>query len=118
MTSPMAVPDIRGKASPTIARVVGKTGAMEMPARNTSAAAAIGLRVRSIRNVVMAMATEAHKVTVMAGTRIKMGETATRPMRRPNAKPSERMLSARDSGMPWAMRWRGSQFHTPTSQET
>ena len=26
------------------------------------------------------------------------------------------MLSARFSGMPLAMRWRGSQFHTPTSQ--
>ena len=49
---------------------------------------------------------------------MRMGETATRPTSRPSANPRERMLRARDSGMPWAMRWRGSQFHTPTSQET
>ena len=68
MTSPMAVPDMRGKASPTMASVVGKTGAMEIPARKTRTAAAPGLFTRSIRNVVIAMATEAQKVTVMAGT--------------------------------------------------
>ena len=31
MTKPMAVPVMRGKASPTIASVVGKTGAIESP---------------------------------------------------------------------------------------
>jgi hypothetical protein len=32
MTIPIAVLDMRGKASPTMASVVGSTGAMEMPA--------------------------------------------------------------------------------------
>ena len=43
MTKPMAVPVMRGKASPTMARVVGKTGAMVSPAAKTSAKAAAGL---------------------------------------------------------------------------
>ena len=45
MTKPMAVPVMRGKAVPTMARVVGKTGAMERPAMKTKAAAATGLTV-------------------------------------------------------------------------
>lgn len=36
-TNPVAVLVIRGKASPTIANVVGKAGPMESPARKTSA---------------------------------------------------------------------------------
>ena len=59
------------------------------------------------------MATDAASVTSTAGTWMRMGVTPTRPMSRPRANPSERMLRARDSGMPWAMRWRGSQFQTP-----
>ena len=100
-----------------MARVVGNTGAMDSPAIKTSTAAAPGLLVRSMRNVVIAIAIDAASVTVTAGTWMRMGETATRPMSRPSAKPSERILSAFDSGIPWAIRWRGSQFHTPTSQE-
>lgn len=68
MAKPMAVPVICGKAVPTIASVVGKTGAMAIPARKTSAAAAAGLLVRNIKNVVMAMAMEEARVTVAAGT--------------------------------------------------
>src|ERR1039458_3116034 len=75
MTKPMAVPDMRGKALPTIARVVGKTGAMERPAINTRTNATVGLEVRSMRNVVTAIATEAASVTVTAGTRMRIGET-------------------------------------------
>ena len=116
ITKPIAVPPMRGKAVPTMARVVGNTGAMEIPAMNTSAKAAVGLLVRSIRNVVTAMAIEAASVTSTAGTWMRMGETPTRPMSSPNANPSDRMFNARDSGMPCAMRWRGNQFHTPTSQ--
>ena len=100
MTKPMAVPVMRGKAVPVMARTVGKTGAMERPAMKTSTAAAAGLTVRSMKNVEMAMATEATRVTWMAGTRMRMGETPTRPTSRPRANPRERMLSARDSGMP------------------
>jgi hypothetical protein len=36
ITKPIAVPVMRGKASPTMANVVGKTGAIEMPAKKTS----------------------------------------------------------------------------------
>lgn len=68
ITNPMAVLVMRGNASPTMASVVGKTGAMESPARKTSAKAAAGLLVRSMRYVVMAMAKEATKVTVTAET--------------------------------------------------
>ena len=42
ITKPMAVPVILGKALPTIASVVGNTGAMETPAMNTSTKAAVG----------------------------------------------------------------------------
>src|ERR1035437_6983493 len=59
MTKPIAVPLMRGKALPTTARVVGNTGAMARPAINTRTAAAPGLLVRSMRNVVTAMAMEA-----------------------------------------------------------
>src|SRR6202161_1682052 len=61
MTMPMAVEVMRGKASATMARVVGKTGAMERPERKTSAAAAPGLFVLSMRKVVTAMATDADR---------------------------------------------------------
>ena len=100
MTKPMAVPVMRGKASPTMASVVGKTGAMESPAMKTSANAAVGRVVRSIKKVVTAIAVDAARVTVMGCTRIRMGETPTRPMSRPSANPSERILRARDSGTP------------------
>src|ERR1039458_5275994 len=63
MTMPIAVPVMRGNAVPTMARVVGKTGAMETPAMKTSTEAVIGLLVRSIRQVVTAMAMDAAKVT-------------------------------------------------------
>ena len=43
MTTPMAVPVMRGKASPTMASVVGKTGAMETPARKTRIHATVEL---------------------------------------------------------------------------
>src|SRR5580700_3093894 len=63
MTNPMAVPVMRGNALPTMASVVGKTGAIESPAMNTSTHAALGLRVRSMRNVVTAMAMDAASST-------------------------------------------------------
>src|ERR1019366_897304 len=53
----------RSGSPPAMARVVGKTGAMERPAMKTRAAAATGLTVRSIRKVVMAMAMEAARRT-------------------------------------------------------
>ena len=68
MANPIAVPVMRGNADPTIASVVGNTGAIASPAIKTSAAAAPGFFVRSIRNVVTAMATEAASVTVAACT--------------------------------------------------
>src|ERR1700739_5153292 len=83
ITKPIAVPLIFGNAVPTIARVVGKTGAMESPATKTSAAATEGLLVRSMKNVVTAMAMEAARVTSTAGTLMRMGETPARPTRRP-----------------------------------
>lgn len=46
------------------------------------------------------------------------GDTATRPSNRPSAKPSDRIVSARDSGTPCAIKWRASQFHTPHSAAT
>ena len=49
MTKPMAVPVMRGKAVPVMASVVGKTGAMARPAMKTSAPAAVGLTVRSMK---------------------------------------------------------------------
>ena len=49
ITIHIAVPVMRGKASPTIASVVGKTGAMDTPARNTRIHATLGSFVRSIR---------------------------------------------------------------------
>ena len=118
MTKPMAVPLMRGKALPTSASVVGNTGAMAIPARKTSPAATFGFLVRSMRKVVMAMAMEAAIVTAIAETWMRIGETPTRPTSRPRPNPSERILSARVGAMPWATRWRGSQFQTPTSQET
>ena len=67
MTKPMAVPVIRGNAVPVMASTVGKTGAIDNPAAaKTSAAATAGLSVRSMRNVVTAMAMEAASVTSMA----------------------------------------------------
>ena len=100
MTKPIAVPVMRGNSPPTIATVVGKTGAIERPATKTSAEAKFGLFVCSIRNVVRAMAIEATRATVTAGTRIRIGDMPMRPMSKPSANPSERMLSARDSGTP------------------
>ena len=67
ITKPMAVPVMRGKALPTMASVVGKTGAMERPAMKTSTTAMPGLLVRSMRNVVMAMAMDAARVTSIGG---------------------------------------------------
>jgi hypothetical protein len=58
----------------------------------------------------MAMAMDAASVTTTGETLMRILETPTRPIRMPRANPRERMLRARDSGMPWAMRWRGSQF--------
>jgi hypothetical protein len=52
----------------------------------------IGLFVRSIRNVVTAMAIEAASVTSIAGTWIRMGETPTRPMSKPRANPSDNIV--------------------------
>ena len=100
ITKPMAVPVMRGKASPTIASVVGKTGAMESPARKTSAKAVGGRLVRSIRKVVIAMAADAKSVTVTAGTRMRIGETPTRPINRPSANPSEKNVESARFGNP------------------
>src|ERR1039457_7593819 len=47
MAKPMAVPVILGKASPTMASVVGKTGAMANPAMNTRIQAAFSKRKRT-----------------------------------------------------------------------
>ena len=118
MTTPMAVPVMRGNASPTMASVVGKTGAMETPARKTRIPAVVALVVFSIRNVVRVIMMAAASVTSGAGTLISTGATATRPISRPSANPSERIFSARDSGMPCAIRCCASQFQTPTSQAT
>jgi len=63
MTKPMAVPVMRGKAEPVIASAVGKTGAMDRPAVKTRTPAAPGLTVRSMRNVVTAIAMEATRRT-------------------------------------------------------
>jgi len=63
ITKPIAVPPMREKHSDN-SSVVGNTGAIESPAINTSTNAAVGLLVRSIRNVVTAMAIEAARVTV------------------------------------------------------
>ena len=117
MTRPIAVPDILGNASPTMAIVVGKTGAIERPAMNTNTNATNGALVLSIRKVVIAIATEARSVTVEGGTYMSIGDTPTRPMSNPSANPSERIFNARDSGIPWAMRCLGNQFQTPISQE-
>ena len=118
ITNPIAVPVIRGNASPTIASVVGNTGAIESPARNTITPAAAGPLARSIRKVVMVMASAATSVTWIADTWMRIGETATRPTSNPSANPSDRIFSARFSGMPWAVKCRGSQFQIPTSQLT
>ena len=48
MAMPMAVAVMRGKASPTMASVVGKTGAMATPAQKTMMAAMVGLLVCSM----------------------------------------------------------------------
>ena len=64
------------------------------------------------------MATEAASSTRSGEIWMRIGETATRPTSSPSANPREKILSARDSGMPCAIRWRASQFHTPTSQDT
>ena len=64
----------------------------------------------------IAMAIDAPSVTSIGDTCARIGETPTLPISSPSAKPSERIFRARDSGMPCAIRWRGSQFHTPTSQ--
>src|SRR5580700_2410928 len=68
ITTPSAVPVIRGNASPTMASVVGKTGAMETPARKTRTPATVGLLVLSIRNVVTVIRMAAASVTKGAGT--------------------------------------------------
>src|SRR5215472_17742219 len=68
ITNPMAVPVMRGNAAPVIASVVGNTGAIERPATNTSANANEALLVRSMRNVVIAIAMEAPSVTSTGGT--------------------------------------------------
>src|SRR5271166_3509693 len=66
ITKPIAVPVIRGKASPTIARVVGNTGAIDNPARKTKTQAAVAVLVRNIKNVVIAIAIDPTMVTVTA----------------------------------------------------
>ena len=58
ITKPIAVPVRRGKPVSVMAGVVGKTGSVEGLALNTNAPAAAGLTVRSMRNVVIAMAME------------------------------------------------------------
>ena len=118
MTIPSAVAVPTLKAAPVIASVVGKTGAIETPARNTVSHVTPGRVVRRARNVVTAMAAAAPIVTFTGETNANSGATAMRPTSNPSAKPSERMFIAFDSGMPCAMRWRASQFHTPTSHET
>ena len=68
MAKPIAVPVTAGNISPTTASVVGKTGAIEMPAMATNARATPGFLVRSMKKVVIAMATEANNSTAVAGT--------------------------------------------------
>jgi hypothetical protein len=86
ITKPIAVPVMRGKASPTMANVVGKTGAIEMPAKKTSKPASDAFFVRKARSVVIAMAAEAASVTVALDAWIRMGATATRPTSSPTCK--------------------------------
>ena len=62
--NPVAVAVDCGKLEPTMASVVAKTGAMETPARKTRTAATAGRLVRSMKNVVTAMATAAHRMTL------------------------------------------------------
>src|SRR5215467_4708507 len=64
MANPMAVPVIRGNTFPTIASVVGNTGAIDTPARNTRIQAPVTPRARRASHVVSAMAAEAARVTV------------------------------------------------------
>ena len=116
MTKPMAVLVMRGKASPTMASVVGKTGAIESPLRKTSTNAAPGLFVRSIRKVVTAIATDAIRVTVTAGTRMRIGGDADAADQQAERESERKNVERRDSGMPCAMRCRGNQFQMPTSQ--
>src|SRR5664279_3281216 len=96
--------------------LVGRVGVspilIHVPAVEVTLAASVAMAVTtflmlvlSIKNVVTAMATEAARVTSTAGTWIRMGDTPTRPISRPRANPSDRIFSARDSGMPWAIRW-------------
>ena len=99
-TMPSAVDAIRGNVLPTMAIVVGNTGAIETPARKTSIPATDGLCVCNIENVVIAMATAAASKTQRGRTWIRTGETATRPANSPSANPSDRIFRARDCGMP------------------
>ncbi len=102
-----------------MASVVGNTGAMATPARNTSIQATRGSRVCSIRYVVITIRMDAASVTVSADTEISTCEAPTRPSSMPERE-SERqnVQSARASGTPCAIKCCTSQFHTPTSDAT
>jgi hypothetical protein len=69
---PIAVPVMRGNRSPMSATVVGKTGAMDMPARKVTIHATVGLRVCNMANVMIAIKTDAAKVTVRPETEIRI----------------------------------------------
>src|ERR1017187_9368759 len=117
ITMPMAVAVMRGNASPTSASVVGKMGAIAKPAQNTTTQAADGLLTCNMANVVMAIATEAPRVTARADTLMRIREITRRPTSSPRAKPRERILNAVDLSSPRSlMRYLASQFQTPTSQ--
>jgi len=115
MAKPIAVAERERNIFPIMATVVGKTGAIAMPAKKTQVEIShcgIGCRMRYVNT---AIAIEQLTVIAKGDTRINIGVATTRPNSNPEAKPSERIVSARALGIPIAMRYFGSQFQIPNS---
>jgi len=115
IANPIAVADCSLNSLATIAIVVGNTGAMAAPARNTRTEVnQTGSRCR-IMYVVPAINND-ETITTIEGEMRHRTEVATiRPHRSPQAKPSDNTLRATAVDMPDAMRNLGSQFQMPNS---
>ena len=115
IAKPIAVAERERNIFPMMATVVGKTGAIATPARNTMvdiAHTGMGCRIRYVKT---AIATEQPTVTASGEARMRIGVAATRPKSNPHAKPRERTVRARALGIPIAMRYLGNQFQIPNS---
>jgi archaellum component FlaG (FlaF/FlaG flagellin family) len=115
ITNPIAIADWLLKSLPTMAIVVGNTGAIAVPAKNTAVPVIhwdIGWRTKYVVPII----DREHTVVTVKGEMRQSTVVATiRPNNNPHAKPRESISSATALDIPVLIRNFGSQFHIPNS---